>query len=316
MRPEEIDPDKLEQRAVGPVTIFFGLDQGKYPYGNSLSVTGRNESIIIDPSLGMVSRRGNLPVVDRVVHSHTHEDHIAGTHLFRNMTWHAHREDALGLESLDGLMKIFGAEGDTFQDFRSNIETQFYYPHGGPADGVVHTFEDQDVFDLGDVTITVLHTPGHTRGHCCFLIEWGDSSAEKLVYLGDIELTGFGPYYGDAWSDLEDFERSIESLRYVDADWWLTFHHKGLIESRARFLEMLETFSAMIDDREDRLLKFLASPRSMQDIVEHRFVYRPGQTGDLINSIERRSMGMHLERLQLQGVVIMNQNKYVRVVNE
>ena len=26
---------------------------------------------------------------------------------------------------------------------------------------------------------------------------------------GDIDLTGFGPYYGDAWSDLADFERSF-----------------------------------------------------------------------------------------------------------
>ena len=30
-----------------------------------------------------------------------------------------------------------------------------------------------------------------------------------VFFLSDIDLTGFGPYYGDVWSDLEDFEASL-----------------------------------------------------------------------------------------------------------
>ena len=48
---------------------------------------------------------------------------------------------------------------------------------------------------------------GHTRGHCVLHVE-----PEDVVYLGDIDLSSFGPYYGDAWSSLEDFERT-EDLR-------------------------------------------------------------------------------------------------------
>jgi hydroxyacylglutathione hydrolase len=141
-----------------------------------------------------------------------------------------------------------------------------------------------------------VHIPGHTRGHCCFVIDW-DGSDQRLVYLGDIELTGFGPYYGDAWSDLEDFEVSLEKLRHLDAHWWLTFHHKGLIEGRAAFLPMLADFTAMIDYREQNLLAYLVEPRSMADIVAHRFIYRPGTGGVFVDAVERRSMGMHLARL-------------------
>ena len=247
MRPEEIDPADLKIQHVGPVTILFGYENGKYPYGNSLIVTGNRQAAIIDPSLGVVARKEILPNVDMVIHSHVHEDHIAGTHLFRGVPWCAHSMDALGLESIEGLMKIYGTpSGPEYDAFKQELETSFYYPAGGE----VQPFEEGDVFDLGGVTVTVLHTPGHTRGHCCFLIDWGEGQGEKLVYLGDIELTGFGPYYGDAWSDLNDFEESIERLKHVEAGWWLTFHHKGLIDGRDTFLAMLDQFESMIQDRD------------------------------------------------------------------
>ena len=299
-RPEEVNPAELRERTIGPVTILFGLDNGKYPWGNSLLVSGENQRVMIDPCLGVVARRGVLPGVDFVLHSHAHEDHIAGTHLFTGRQWWVHEDDAIGLRDIDGLMEIYGISSPAvLAEFREEVRTSFYYPPKGD----VNTFADNQVFDLGGVTITALHTPGHTRGHTCFLIQWGDRTDEKLIYLGDIELTGFGPYYGDAWSDLEDFEASIERLRHIDVSWWLTFHHKGLIESRAHFLEMLESFAAVIDDREARLLSFICQPRTLDEIVAHRFVYRPGQGGNLADQIEARSMLFHLDRLVRTGQV-------------
>ena len=39
------------------------------------------------------------------------------------------------------------------------------------------------------------HMPGHTAGHTVLLVE-----PEGVAFIGDIDLTGFGPYYGDACS--------------------------------------------------------------------------------------------------------------------
>jgi glyoxylase-like metal-dependent hydrolase (beta-lactamase superfamily II) len=299
---------ELENREVGPLTVLFGKDNGKYPHGNSLYVKGSESSVIIDPCLGVVERKDHLPAVDMVLHSHTHEDHVAGSHLFPDVPWYCHPDDRIGLESIDGMMTMYGLPpGEAYDGFREEILTSFCY---APASDL-HTFDDGEAFDLGGVVIRVIHTPGHTRGHCCFEIAWGETAQEKLVYLGDIELTGFGPYYGDAWSDLEDFERSMEKLRTVDAEWWLTFHHKGLIESRDKFLSMLDQFEAMIPDREERLLAFLTEPRSMPEIVEHRFIYRPGQGGFMVESIEERSMQMHLQRLIRAGRVSMQEDRYM-----
>lgn len=250
--------------------------------------------MIIDPSLGLLGRDGEKPCVDRVLHSHCHEDHIAGSHLYPDVPWHFHELDAPGIKSLEALLEIYGFPGWIETPFRDVLVKQFHFvPYESPT-----TFTEGDVFDLGDVTIRALHTPGHTRGHCCFEIEWTEGATQRrLIYLADIELTSFGPYYGDAWSDLVDFEKSLARVRAIEADWYATFHHIGVLEGREAFLARLDKFESKIGDREARLLEFIAEPRSMAEIVEHRFVYRPGDAVAFADAVEQRSAQQHLDRL-------------------
>ncbi len=304
---EKVVSDLVDQE-LGPLIILFGIEKGKYPQGNALYIKGSEKCAIVDPNLGTLARvkAGKvLPQVDMVIHSHAHEDHISGSHLFPDVPWYVHEDDAIGFEGIDGLMKIYGLDEPLHSTMKASFQKDFHYM---PSDNVV-TFKDQETIDLGGVQLKVIHSPGHTRGHCCFLITW-ESSNEELVYLGDIELTGFGPYYGDAWSDLESFEASIEKLRHVPADWWLTFHHKGLIEGRDNFLKMLDNFSAMIGKREGNLLDYLSEPRSLEQLVKHRFVFRPGAESAMIEAVEKRSIGMHLKRLIEQGRVILENQTY------
>ncbi len=305
--------DVLLDREIGPLTILFGKDNGKYPDGNSLLVRGQNKSAIIDPCLGVVARKDNLPDVDMLFFTHIHEDHVSGMHLFPDIPCYVHERDALGLESMEGFLQIFGVEDKIAGEFEKNLWDTFHYE----TRDEIHRFKDGQRFDLGGVQLEVLHTPGHTQGHCCFIIEWADDTVKggkrKFVVLGDIELTGFGPYYGDAWSSLEEFESSLERIKHVDAELWLTFHHKGLIESRPEFLTILEAFSGMIGFRENNLLEYLAEPRTIEEIVEHRFVFRPGTGGILADGVEKRSMLMHLDRLEQRGQVEQIKEQYKRV---
>ncbi|MEO1913100.1 MAG: hypothetical protein ABGW98_04530, partial [Myxococcales bacterium] len=141
------------------------------------------------------------------------------------------------------------------------------------------------------------HLPGHTRGHSGFRI------SEGVFFLSDIDLTGFGPYYGDVWSDLEDFEESLRKVRDEDADFYVTFHHKGVIEGRKSFLELLDTFGAVITRRHDAMLDFLAEPQSIEDMVERRFIYRPHVKSVFADQVEHRSAFLHLQRMQTRGEV-------------
>jgi glyoxylase-like metal-dependent hydrolase (beta-lactamase superfamily II) len=234
-----------------------------------------------------------------VLNSHCHEDHVAGNHLFPDVPWHFHREDLPGIRSLEGMMAIYGYAPAILEPFSRSVVEQFHYtPRPGSCS---RAFEDGDVFDLGDARVEVVHTPGHTRGHSCLHVRW-DGDEGGVLYLGDIDLSSFGPYYGDAWSDLEEFERSLARVREIEARWYVTFHHVGVVD-RATFLERLERFRAVIDSREERLLEFLGEARSLDEIVAHRFVYRPGVSLPFIDAVELRSMQLHLDRLCRDGRV-------------
>jgi glyoxylase-like metal-dependent hydrolase (beta-lactamase superfamily II) len=287
--------EALEELGIGRVTVLFGEKNGKYPHGNSVVVRGDEESLVIDPSLGLIPRSSRLPTVDRVVNSHCHEDHVAGNHLFPEVPWHLHELDAPGMRSLDDFMAIYGFDDEAVdRAFRPLVLEQFHFtPRADVA-----TFRDGDVFELGGCRMRVIHTPGHTRGHCAFHIEPDD-----VLCLGDIDLSSFGPYYGDAWADLEDFEDSLAKVREIEARHYVTFHHVGVLEGHRAFRERLDRFAAVIQQREARLLAFLREPHTLEEIAEHRFVYRQGDPVAFLACVERRSMAQHLERLIREGRV-------------
>ncbi len=289
-------------RVLGRTTVLGGERNGKYPHGNSVLVRGTEEAVLIDPSLSLVGR-ADRPRPDRILNSHCHEDHVAGNHLYPQTPVYMHAADRPGLDSLDAMMAIYGMSPAIEVAFRRVIVDEFHYTPRPDA----HAFGDGDVFDLGRCRVRVIHAPGHTRGHSLFHVEPDD-----VLYLGDIDLSSFGPYYGDAWSSLAAFERTLADVRTVDARWYATFHHVGIVEGRTAFLERLDRFAGVIAAREERLLAFLAEPRTLDEIVAHRFVYRPGDAVPLADDVERRSMRQHLERLVTDGRVEERAPHYVR----
>jgi glyoxylase-like metal-dependent hydrolase (beta-lactamase superfamily II) len=286
--------EALEDRTIGNTTVLFGASHGKYPHGNSLLVRGARETLIVDPSLGVVARRDRLPHADRVWNSHCHEDHIAGNHLFPDVPWELHEADLLGIHSFAGFLQIYGYDDAVLgAGWERTLKEKFFYAANPAATG----FRDGHVLELGGgVRVRVVHTPGHTRGHCAFHVEPDD-----VLYVGDIDLSSFGPYYGDAWSDLADFERSLRVVRDFEATHYATFHHVGVVD-RATFLARLDKFEAVIASREQRLLAYLAEePRTLAEIAKHRFVYRPNDPVSFADPVERRSMEQHLARLVAAG---------------
>ncbi|MGH7860012.1 MAG: MBL fold metallo-hydrolase, partial [Candidatus Binatia bacterium] len=197
-------------RVLGKATVLTGERGGKYPHGNSLLVEGSEETVLIDPSLSLIPRQSELARVDRILNSHCHEDHVAGNHLFREIPWLLHELDLPGIQSFEGLLAIYGWDGypEIESGFREVLLREFHFT---PRPDAV-AYRDGDVFDLGGVRLRAIHAPGHTRGHCVFHVEPDD-----VLYLGDIDLSSFGPYYGDAWSSLVDFEKSLALVREIEA---------------------------------------------------------------------------------------------------
>lgn len=281
---------------MGPVDVHVSASGGKYPDGNYAVVRGADSSASFDMPLACCELPASALGRDMVLLSHVHEDHTAGLSLLPDARVFVHAGDAMAMQSIDGLAKHYGYRPEITKALCQRAVEDFHYV--ARPDAVA--FEDGSVWDLGGgVRVRALHAPGHTSGHCVLMIE-----PHGIAFIGDIDLTGFGPYYGDATSNLAAFRRTLAFVREIDAACWITSHHRGVITDRGFFLSHLEKFGAVLQRRDDALLTRLRErPATLDELVAQRFVY-PRHFDDLyVEDAERRMIGQHLEALQMQGRV-------------
>ncbi|WP_448623505.1 MBL fold metallo-hydrolase [Geodermatophilus sp. URMC 64] len=288
----------------GGVTLLTSPDGGRYPCGNSLLISGTESAVLVDPSLE-VHRRGGLGAeIELVAVTHAHEDHVAGLHLFPDVPVVVHPAEAAAVRDPEALLAGFGMADAEADLFRHQLRETFHVS----GHERVETVDDGAALDLGRRSVTVVHLPGHTAGHCGLLVE-----PDGFLFLGDVDLTSFGPYYGDLSSSLDDFVGSIERLRDIDARWYGTSHQVGVLDDRQALLAALARFAAVIDRRDETLLQLLRRPRTLADIVAHRLVYRPHVRLPFVDAVERRTALLHLERLGRQGLVVRTDDGYLAV---
>ena len=147
---------------------------------------GRDKALLIDTGLGVsdlgtiIKELTALPVM--VATTHVHWDHIGGHKYFSNIAVHEAETSWINgsfpiplqvVKNNLTLKPCAFPEGFTLDDY--NI-------YQGKPDRIMH---DGDQIDLGDRIINVIHTPGHSPGHCCFY----ESEREEL-YSGDLIYKG------------------------------------------------------------------------------------------------------------------------------
>lgn len=279
----------------GPVTVYFGDKSGKYPDGNQVVVRGRDATAVFDTP--QVANR--IPQVmaeaDLVVLGHVHEDHMAGLHLMPGVPVHVHEADVDAARSWEGLSRHYGYGPQVLQALRLRIEEQFHY-RPSPA---ALAYTDGRLWDLGGVQVRAVHMPGHTAGHCVLLVE-----PVGVAFIGDIDLSSFGPYYGDRSSSLADFRRTLARLADLPAAVWITSHHKGVVTERSDFVAKLQAYAARLDERGAQLLQMLqAGPRTLADLVRQRLLYPPDHVELWIDEAETRTISQHLDELHAAGRV-------------
>ncbi len=287
---------------LGSVTVYFGEKSGKYPDGNQVVVRGRDAVAAFDTPLVANRLRPMLDDVDLVILGHVHEDHMAGLHLVPEAPVLAPEQDLAAARSWEGLARHYGYRPQVLARMRAKIERDFHYLPRPDAAG----YADGQVWDLGGVQVRAVHMPGHTAGHSVLLVE-----PEGVAFIGDIDLTGFGPYYGDACSSLPAFRRTLDKVPDLPAQVWVTSHHKGVITERAGFLRLLAAFKEKIDRREQAILGALAAqPRSLEALVAHRFLYPRDYDDIYIEDAEHNTLVAHLDELVAAGRVALHDGVY------
>ena len=288
----------------GPVSVWLGEKSGKYPDGNQVLVQGGDTRVAFDTPLVAQRIGPAFETVDLVVLGHVHEDHMAGLRRVPRAAVQVHEADLDAARSWAGLARHYGYDAATLAALRAQIERDFDWAPRRDAKPYV----DGQAWDLGGgVRVRAQHLPGHTAGHCALVVE-----SEGVAFIGDIDLSGFGPYYGDATSSLDDFRESLEKVARLDAKVWVTSHHRAVITDRAKFLADLAAFASKIDERRERIVGWLreGGPRTIDELAARGLLYPPGHEAVYVKCAERRSMALHLEELVGEGRVREEARRY------
>jgi len=291
-----------EEKHFGPVWFIPGVNRGRYPYCHSVYIAGAG--ILIDPA----SDADRLRELDKqegvreIWLSHWHEDHIAFIDLFPEVRIRISSLDEPPLTDLDVLLDWYDLKHPHREHWREVIKQTFNYrPHR--ADGYLTAGE---VVPLGETTVEIIGAPGHTPGHLAFFFR-----EQEILFLGDYDMTSFGPWYGDLYSSIEDTISSLHTLKKVPARTWFTGHDAGIFSDRAA--ERWQQYENIIYQREERILALLAQPRTMDEIVQAWTVYgKPREPLAFFEFGERALAGKHVEWLEKKGAVKEANGVYVQ----
>ncbi len=276
------------QLDVAPGVLFVeGERRGRFPFGNMVVLQGRAQRVLVDTGAGgevfeAVAAGGPIDVV---INTHYHVDHVRGNGRFLAATplqpvppafWCPVGE-AEAFTSEEAFLRFTGFGLPGFA-----LPGGFHRSLGWIETPIDRELADGEVLDFGGLEAVVLRLPGHTPGHTGLWFP-----AHGVVFAADIDLSSFGPWYGDVYSSIDDY---LASLRRLDAlveevsgggrhrVTILTSHRRPL--SYETFRDRLPPFVTRVDEREDRLLAVLAAdgPLSLKELAARWPIYGPRAT--------------------------------------
>ena len=208
----------------GRIRFICGDNGGKYPFNHSLYLEGKNARVIIDPSCGLqkLSDLKKQDGVDQVWLSHWHEDHMGFLNLFDNCTLRISERDFPPLTNMGIFLDWYGIKEKQLRELWENIMLNNFNYHPQKEASFL---QDEENIELGSLAVHVIATPGHTPGHLSFFFP-----DEEILFLGDYDLTSFGPWYGDVYSSIDETIKSIHKLKSIPARRWVASHNTGLFE--------------------------------------------------------------------------------------
>ena len=293
----------MEERHFGPIWFIPGEKGGKYPFCHSVYIEGAG--ILIDPG----SDRERLEEVRKnqgikmVWLSHSHEDHFMHLDLFDELPLWVSSKEGPPLANVETFLDLYGMDNKDYREYWTRmLKEQFHFRSRKPTEFL----EGGQIINLGVVTVEVVSTPGHTPGHLAFFFR-----EPGVLFMGDYDLTKFGPFYGDVYASIEETINSVKKLKNIPAKIFLASHEAGVFVEAPE--ELWDNYLEVIDVREQKLLELLNNPRSMKEIVESWIIYgREREPKAFFEFAERALMKKHLERAIRHGMVVQEGDRYFK----
>lgn len=182
---------------------------------------GTEKAILIDTGLGVANIKNvvesltTLPVV--VVTTHVHWDHIGGHKYFENIAVHEAEKDWLSVRFPIPLQAVKRNLTCKTCDFPENFVIEDYQIFNGTPQRILR---DGDCLDIWGRKLIVIHTPGHSPGHCCFY-----EPDRKYLFSGDLIYKGcLDAFYPS--TDPQLFWQSVRKIQNLSINRILPGHHQ------------------------------------------------------------------------------------------
>jgi glyoxylase-like metal-dependent hydrolase (beta-lactamase superfamily II) len=208
-------------------------------YVNMFLINGTEKSILFDTGSGLNEIRSILsPLIKQeeliVINSHSHFDHVGSNAEFPSIYIHHNDLDDI-VNGLDiGYLKT------SKQKIATGYEKSNYMLLPSRK---YNTLFGGEEFDLGEIIVKVLHTPGHTPGSICLKTSTGD------LLSGD--TAHYGPLYLPRSNELNQYKESLELLSKMCDEGDITYFYPGHEEIRTTtslIEELISKLSEIIDD--------------------------------------------------------------------
>lgn len=227
-----------------------------------------------------------------IVLTHHHFDHSSGAQQLR---------DASGAEIV-----LHGDEEKWLKDTRSDAPQDIEIPEDmkemakavqkfreQAAEGTPDLrIKDGDELKIGDLTLEVVHTPGHTVGSSCFYLR-----EEKALFTGDTAL-GLGtvaispPPHGD----MGQYLQSLAHLKSYDCALMLPGHGQNVNDVKSKLQELIDHRL----EREQQVLGLLKDGKTTPK-AQLKVIYM--ELDKRIVPMALRQIEAHLAKLEADGLV-------------
>lgn len=158
-----------------------------------------------------------------------------------------HPGDHAMAQSADSYLEAFGFH-QLVQD--KNLHRLYLEKINYRSITVTGPLSDGQIIDLGHTRLQVLHLPGHSAGHCGFLF-----LKEGFVFTADLDLSGFGPWYGNLNCRLDHLLDSMDRLIRLKPDYLVTGHGQAVVKEKIP--TRLKAYRDIVYARENRIIDCL-----------------------------------------------------------
>lgn len=209
--------------------VFAIYEPGQWEEVISYLIVGSKRALLFDTGLGIGNMKKLIseitPLDPIVINSHTHFDHVGGNYQFQEVfgtETEFTRNNAKG-QSHEQMKEVVGKEA-IWKPTPAGFSAENYMSR---PFSITKTLDDGDRFYLGNRTLEVVFTPGHTPDSLCLI-----DRENRLLFTGDT----FYPapiYVYLPGSDFKQFSQSAALLAGLqnDVDFLLTAHNETLLSS-------------------------------------------------------------------------------------